>query len=164
MEIWKEVKDYEGFFWVSNTGKVKSKNKIRKLTKDKDEYLTVLLTKDGLKEFRKLKKVHRLVAEAFIPNPDNLPCVCHKDDNPLNNNVNNLWWGTFDDNLKDMSRKDRSTRGVKNWNTKLTEQDVLNIKNLRAVTGEGARKISKRLGVSESAVDGILYKNSWKHI
>lgn len=44
---------------------------------------------------------HRLVAVAYIPNPDNLPLVCHRDDNPLNNHVENLYWGTKSSNLKD---------------------------------------------------------------
>ena len=43
---------------------------------------------------------HRLVAEAYIPNPDNLPCVCHKDNNPQNNRVSNLYWGTQKDNIE----------------------------------------------------------------
>lgn len=43
---------------------------------------------------------HRLVALAWIPNPENLPCVCHKDNNPLNNKVSNLYWGTQEDNVR----------------------------------------------------------------
>jgi len=56
---------------------------------------------------RKPFPVHRLVAEAFIPNPENLPCVCHRDDNPLNNHVDNLFWGTQADNIRDMDIKKR---------------------------------------------------------
>ena len=92
-EYWKDKKDYEGHYQVSNFGKVKSikfgKEKILKLNKDKDGYLQVTLCKNNIK---KVYKVHRLVAEAFIDNPDNLPCVNHKDENKLNNNVNNLEW------------------------------------------------------------------------
>lgn len=47
------------------------------------------------------QSAHRLVAKAFLPNPEGYPLVCHKDDDPTNNNVNNLYWGTKSDNLKD---------------------------------------------------------------
>lgn len=105
-EIWKDIKDYEGFYQVSNLGNVKSlerkvnskiknnsfvikKEKILKKTINKKGYEMAHLSK---KSKTKNKQVHRLVAEAFIPNPDNLPEVNHKDENPLNNNINNLEW------------------------------------------------------------------------
>ena len=93
-EIWKDKKDYEGRYQVSNWGRVKSlkrknvlKEKILKPYVDKDGYLTVMLNNP-----RKTFLVHRLVAEAFIPNPDNLPQVNHKDENKQNNVVINLEW------------------------------------------------------------------------
>lgn len=95
-EIWKDKKDYEGHYQVSNCGRVKSLNyhrmgfeKILKTYVDKDGYLTVMLNNP-----RKTFLVHRLVAEAFLPNPDNLPQVNHKDENKQNNNVENLEWCT----------------------------------------------------------------------
>ena len=92
-EIWRDIKDYEGHYQVSNWGRVKSikfgKEKILKLIKDKDGYLQVTLCKNNIK---KVYKVHRLVAEAFIDNTDKLPQVNHKDENKLNNNVENLEW------------------------------------------------------------------------
>ena len=93
-EIWRDKKYYEGRYQVSNCGRVKSlkrknvlKEKILKPYVDKDGYLTVALNNP-----RKTFLVHRLVAEAFIPNPDNLPCVNHKDENKQNNVVSNLEW------------------------------------------------------------------------
>ena len=92
-EIWKDKKDYEGHYQVSNFGKVKSikfgKEKILKLNKDKDGYLQVTLCKNNIK---KVYKVHRLVAEAFLDNPYNLSQVNHKDEDKTNNNVDNLEW------------------------------------------------------------------------
>ena len=79
-EIWKDILGYEGLYQVSNFGRVKStkfgKERILKLTKDKDGYLIVNLYKNNKS---KTLKVHRLVAEVFLPNPYNLPQVNHKD-------------------------------------------------------------------------------------
>ena len=103
-EIWKDIKDYEGHYQVSNLSRVRSldryikgkghslqfkKGRILKPTKDRYGYLQVTLCKNNIK---KEYKVHRLVAEAFIDNPDNLPQVNHRDENKLNNNVDNLEW------------------------------------------------------------------------
>jgi len=62
---------------------------------------------DGKKKHAKL--VHRLVAETYIPNPDNLPCVLHKDDDKLNPHKDNLMWGTQADNMKDKCLKGRQS-------------------------------------------------------
>ena len=69
-------------------------------------YYRIGLYKDGIKYERRL---NRLVAMIYIPNPDNLPLVCHRDNNPLNNKVENLSWGSIEDNIKD--REDRYEMG-----------------------------------------------------
>lgn len=100
-EVFKAIKGYEGLYQVSNTGKVKSlvnniilKTVKRKAAQTQYEYLT--LVKDKVKT---TKIVHRLVASAFIPNPENKPCVNHLDNNGLNNNATNLEWCTYSENL-----------------------------------------------------------------
>lgn len=99
-EIWKDIKDYEGLYQISSLGRVKSlwygKERILKLGKDKDNYLTTNLCKEGK---IKIFKVHRLVAQTFIPNPNNYPCVNHKDENKQNNTVENLEWCTHKYNV-----------------------------------------------------------------
>lgn len=90
VEIWRPVVGYEGLYEVSNMGRVRSLNYNRtgkvKVLKNvlqvRDGYLFVCLRKNGE---QKIKKIHRLVAEAFIPNPDNLPQVNHKDEDKTNN-------------------------------------------------------------------------------
>ena len=87
MEIWKDIKGYEGLYQVSNLGRVKSSKKI--LSPSKTEYLKVSLSKNGAQNTH---YIHRLVAQAFIDNKSNLPFVNHIDENKHNNNVNNLEW------------------------------------------------------------------------
>jgi hypothetical protein len=92
MEMWKDIKGYEGLYMISTVGRVKSliynKEKILKPGADSCGYLQVGLCKDGNKVYY---LVHRLVAQAFIANPENLPEVNHKDET-RKNNVENLEW------------------------------------------------------------------------
>lgn len=92
-EIWCPVKNYEGLYEVSDQGRVKSigygNERILKSARDDGGYLFVTLYKN---REHKMCKVHRLVAKTFIPNPDNLPQVNHKDENKENNSVQNLEW------------------------------------------------------------------------
>lgn len=103
-EIWKDVVGFENYYEVSNLGRVRSKDrllvytngkvvhrksKIKKPTIDGNSYPRVGLQ---IKGKLTMKMVHRLVAEAFIPNPDNLPIVNHKDEDKTNSNADNLEW------------------------------------------------------------------------
>ena len=111
IEIWKDIKGYEGYYQVSNLGRVRSLDRYRTgkrgaktfckgivmvLAKGKNGYLTISLRKE-----RNVKKtlVHRLVGIAFIPNEKNLPCIDHIDGDRGNNRVENLRWCTTKENM-----------------------------------------------------------------
>lgn len=113
-EIWKDIKGYEGLYQVSNYGRVKSfkhnKEKLRKEVKDNMGYLIVNLSKNGNK---KIYKIHRLVAEAFLQNPNNYPQVNHKDENKINNRADNLEWCTAKYNSNYGTRNERMSNTKK---------------------------------------------------
>lgn len=93
-EIWKDIKGYEGLYQISNLGRVKSlrfnKEMIMKIHIPKNNWYPVIhLRKNGVS---KTIKIHRIVAQTFILNPNNLPIVNHKDENKTNNCVDNLEW------------------------------------------------------------------------
>lgn len=115
MEIWKPIKGFEGRYEVSNNGNVRSLVNARGTVRKEpvvitsafhqhNRYISVTLWKDG-KGFSKL--VHRLVAEEFLPNPNNYPVVNHIDEDKQNNCVNNLEWCTQKDNCNWGSRNSR---------------------------------------------------------
>lgn len=127
-EIWKDIKNFEGYYQVSNLGRVRSldriivynngrkhihKGKILNLKPKKTGYIDVYLQKQfDSKNFL----LHRLVAEAFIPNPNNYPIINHKDENPSNNCVDNLEWCTYEYNNNYGSRNSKlsnSRKGMK---------------------------------------------------
>lgn len=102
MEIWRDIEGFEGLYQVSNKGRVKSlaryhvrNDRIMKTSYDKDGYKRVCLRNNGIKIY---KLIHRLVAKAFIPNPNNYPVINHKDENHSNNKVENLEWCTVEYN------------------------------------------------------------------
>lgn len=96
-ELFKPIKGYEGLYEISSFGRVKNvnRNSFLKLKPTNCGYLKVNLSKpydDKKGHYLKTYTIHRLVAEVFIPNPDDLPCVNHKDENKHNNHIDNLEW------------------------------------------------------------------------
>ena len=125
-EIWKDILGYEGKYQVSNWGRVKSlimwtgacyieRERIIKPVKNKDGYMKTFLSKDG-----KVKTIaiHRLVAEVFIPNPDGLSEVNHKDEDKTNNHVCNLEWCTNKYNVNYGSRNKKASETMKSKHLK----------------------------------------------
>lgn len=97
-EIWKPIPNYEGFYEVSNTGKIRSVYRYKRVLKpmiSNSGYERVDLFKN---KKRQQVSIHRIVAKVFCENPNGKPCVNHKDENRLNNNAENLEWVTHQEN------------------------------------------------------------------
>lgn len=114
MEIWKDIKGYEGKYQVSNYGSVKSvkRNLILRPQERSHGYLSVWLYGSG-RNNRTQVSVHRLVAEAFIPNPDNKAEVNHKDEDKTNNRAENLEWISHKDNTNYGTAQERRSKYLK---------------------------------------------------
>lgn len=130
-EIWKDIKGFEGKYQISNTGKVRSLSylktkEIRELAIcERAAYCMVHLSKNG---HVYTKRIYQLVAKAFIENPQNKPCVNHKDGNKHNNCVDNLEWVTHLENNLHAFRilgKWKDIKFDKHWRSKKVEQHYI---------------------------------------
>lgn len=132
-EVWKDIKGYEGLYQISNTGKVKGlkRNKVLKLILQRSGYYYVDLQ-------RKRRLVHRLVAEAFIDNPDNLPEVNHKDEDKVNNSVENLEWCDSKYNANYGTRNKRRGKPIQCIET--------------GVIYWGAREMERQIGIKHNSI------------
>ena len=108
MEIWHDIENYEGLYQISNKGRVKSlyngSERILRPVIDRYGYYKIMLYNDSV---RKIFSIHRLVAQAFIPNLYNKPQVNHLDENKKNNSVDNLEWATAKENSNYGSRNEK---------------------------------------------------------
>lgn len=179
-EIWKDIKDYEGIYQVSNLGRVKSierkeinKLGIERMLKEKIlkclkvlGYFHISLSKDSIvKQF----KIHRLVAQVFIPNPENKPQVNHKNGIRHDNRVENLEWVTASENMKhavkyNLLKPHDKMKGSKNGRAKLTENEVYVIKGLLKYTSLKQRQIAEIFNIQKCTVSDIKRNKIWKHI
>lgn len=147
-EIWKDIEGYEGLYQVSNLGRVKSlkfgKEKILKPRDNGIGYLKVILFKDGK---GKHLYVHRLVAQAFIKNPENLPQINHKDENPENNFVENL---EFCDAKYNSNYGTRNERIIKNRNGKNASKKVICVET--NIIYHSVREAQRQTGIQNSHI------------
>ena len=128
---------------------------------DCDGYHRVVLRANGKKT---RKAVHRLVLEAFVgPRPPGMECL-HGDGNPRNNRVGNLSWGTQKENGADKVRHGNSTRGTKNFRAKLSEEQVIEIRDLCRRGAMSQEKVAARFGVAQVTISRIFRGEQWKHV
>lgn len=171
-EQWKDVVGFEGDYNVSDLGRFKSKRyhngtneRIIKQKITKKNYLHITLYKNKIPSFF---SAHRLVAIAFIPNPENKQDVNHKglypdgrEGNKLDNRSVSLEWATRSENIAhSFSYGLSSNKGIKHSQAKLTEKDVLEIRSSKNTNEE----LSKLYNVSSSHICTIRKKRVWKHI
>jgi hypothetical protein len=185
-EIWKDIKGYEGFYQVSNLGKIKSldrniiikngrhrffKGRLLQLNYDIDGYFMVCLCMPGKTQFS--CNVHKLVAKAFVEGYKEGLVVNHKDGNKENNVSTNLEWVTVAENNKHAidtgllnphkSKPQNSYKGENHPMSKLLEQDVKEIRKM-ALEGIPHKEIAKKFGICKERVCAIKKGRVWKHI
>lgn len=157
-EIWKDIVGYEGLYQVSNLGRVKSRGSdkwhkgrmLKPMFDGKGNYLFVGLHKNGK---TKQRNIHRLVAEAFIINPNNLPCVNHINEVKTDNKVTNLEWCTVEYN----SNYGNAKKNMIASRRKNNNQEAINKKIKEAKKRNGSFSCEKP--VAQYTMDGTFISN-----
>lgn len=174
MEEWKDIAGFEGMYQVSNMGQVRSLDRLDSRGYKYKGRTVKPSTSKGYQyaHLCKLSKyttisIHRLVALAFIPNPDNLPQVNHIDGNKQNNHVSNLEWVTEKENINHAWDNGLATNsGENNVLAKLTEDDVRFIRSNYnpAIPEFGQKALAEKFGVKQPVISKVVHRKSWKHV
>lgn len=172
-EIWYDISGYEGYYQMSSLLRVRSfyncavgvfrrykEPKIRKICTS-TTYPMIVLGFDKLNNKQTLY-MHHLVAALFIPNPNNLPVVMHKDDNKMNYAIDNLEWGTSKENSHDAFHRGiiKKQMGSTNVRAKINETIALEIFKHE---GKGY-ELRKKYGVSYTVIHNIKNGYTWNHV
>lgn len=180
MEEWRQV-EINPIFEISNFGNLK--RSLSPNTKNSTMYYKGDVGRQGYKRYNifyrddhsasykkgKLNKsrflAHRLVAEAFIPNPNKYPIINHIDGNPSNNHVSNLEWCTHGQNLKHAYFIGRASKvGEKNSIAKLSDKKVILIRSLYAKCKKPQSFIAKLFGVNQAHISMVVNRKIWTHV
>lgn len=175
MERWKPIKGFEGVYEISDKGKVKSvarktgtvyrKEKLRKLHYTKCGYLKVRLTH---KDKDVTARVHRLVAEHFLSNPENKETVNHIDGNKSNNDVSNLEWATRAEQMQhayDLNLR-KPLSGEDNPHAVLTNEEAEQIRKeyVKHSRKHGTPALAKKYGVKTSVIQDVISNRTYNNI
>lgn len=163
-EIWKDIDGFPGYK-ISNFGRVKGKrvDYVKWCFAPGSEYPKVTLSNNGKYVD---KRINILVATAFLPNPNNYPIVMHMDNNPQNNRVDNLKWGTYSENAQYMYDCNRHRRSPLRRTIEMgNEARMVAVIAINMNTGEelsfiSQHEASRKLGVSQQHIWGVL--NGWR--
>lgn len=164
MEEWKNIELGGMTYRVSSHGNVESVRGRITARSDKDGYLVITV---GKLKRRKVVKIHRLVAQLFIPNPNNLPEVNHIDRDRKNPKVENLEWvshkGNIAHSVKQGSYANRQL-GATNSKAKLSEEDIVDIRMLFDNGLMTQKELAEAYEVGWSTIHNIVFRLTWTHI
>jgi hypothetical protein len=163
-EIWKDIPGYENLYQVSNLGRVRKLplnrfNVVKKLT-IMNGYFTTRLTK--VRRQRKTSFVHRLVAEAFIPNPENKPFINHINECRRDNRVENLEWCTQGENNIHSLRVNNARR--KYTVVSIDTEKIKKIIHLYYTHKFPISKISRFMGIRSSTIKLLVESKKWRFL
>ena len=160
----KEIEEFKGMYWISCGGNIINQyGKQLATTIDKDGYPIIRFT---INKKKVVRKIHRLVALAFIPNPLNKPQVNHIDGNKSNNFAWNLEWTTAKENVVHAFKNglNEGVKGSKNTMAKLTEEQVQEIRRKYKTGLYYQYQLAEEYGVIQQAISMIVTGKRWKQL
>jgi len=177
-EVWRDIKGYEGIYQVSDLGRVKSLEREIIRSDGKPTYQKECILKPktdrgylrvGLRNLgkRKFFSIHKLVLLSFnIPNPENKRTVDHKNEDKLDNRLENLRWATHKEQIEYAMETGtfKIKRGEKVGSSKLTEKQVLEIREKYVPRKYSQYKLAEEYGVHVTTISEIILRKIWQHI
>jgi hypothetical protein len=166
MEIWKTILESD-LYEISNKGNFRRKfHNNRKLHKNKKGYLNATIYPEGKNNPCICLKIHRLVAQAFLPNPDNKIQVNHKDCNKENNNVDNLEWISNEENFKHAIKNNRLKfkYAQEHPECRFTVEEIEYIRKVYIAHHNiyGCRALARKFKVSHTTIRDIIHNTTYK--
>lgn len=160
-------------YWISSDGKLFTENwkntgKFREMkpAKDGNGYLRTVMVDDSGKN--NTVKIHRIVAQAYLSNPENKEQVNHKNSIKTDNSVDNLEWCTFDENIahRELTNPQKAFKGSENGFAKLNEEQVKEILTYYEANKPyyGRADLAKRYKVAEGTIKDVVQRRRWKHV